>query len=399
MNTPLRLLLITNLFPNPVDLNRGIFVKQLVQELRLLCEVDVVCPLPWFPKFRPINALARWQQLSRIPNKYEVDGITVHSPKYVMLPLVSEPVHSILMFWGLVRYVRKLHQEHSFDVINAQWLYPDGVVSNWLAKLLKVPVVLTALGCDVNLFLNQPTKRLQILPALRRANAITVVSKSLADRLEAEGIPSSQIAIIPNGVNTELFFPCDRATCSEQLEIPVEEKKILFVGRLDEEKGVEYLVAACRHMLTRRSDFHLYIVGDGPLRNGLETRVVSEGLAKCVTFLGTRSHAEVASWLGSCDVFCLPSIREGCPNVVVESLACGRPVVASAVGGVPELINAETGILVPPADSNKLAKALHVALDRNWNAQKVAESVSQSTWKKVATDYYSVLSSVLERRR
>ena len=397
MNRSLRLLLITNLFPNPVDLNRGIFVNQLVKELRKLCDVEVVCPLPWFPKIHPVKALQRWQQYSLIPNTYVIDGITVHSPKYPMIPFVSDPIHSVLMYMGLVRCTRKLHRQHAFDVINAQWLYPDGVVSSWLAKMLKIPVALTALGCDVNLFLDQPTKRLQILPVLRRANAITVVSKSLAERLEAEGIPSSQISVIPNGVNTELFVPRDRAACSEQLRIPVDSKKIVFVGRLDEEKGVEYLVTACRQLSALRSDYHVYLVGDGPLRTSLETRVVDEGLAGCVTFLGMKSHAEVALWIGACDVFCLPSIREGCPNVVLESLASGRPVVASAVGGVPEVLSGDTGFLVRPEDPNELARALHQALDRQWNTQGIVDSISAATWENAAKAYYSVLSSVLQR--
>jgi glycosyltransferase involved in cell wall biosynthesis len=230
---------------------------------------------------------------------------------------------------------------------------------------------------------------------LKQADAVTVVSSGLRDRLLSVGIASKKITVIPNGVNQEIFQPRLKQSCREQLSLPKDQKIILFVGRIAEEKGICYLLEAAEKLLKIRRDVLFCLVGDGELRLHLEETSLKKGLLSNVNFLGRRTPADIVLWMGACDIFCLPSIREGHPNVVLEALSCGRPVVASQVGGIPDMVNEENGILVEPKDSEGLFEALCSALQKEWNSIEIRQSVAHYSWEKAARGYYQVTESVL----
>ena len=384
----LRVLLFTNLFPNPVDQTRGIFTEQLARELMEISDVTVVCPLPWFPRWSFLRRFPRWYEFAEVPTVYSVNGVQVHSPKYLILPRISEPLLGMLMCVGSFLTVRKLHRQTPFDVINSMWLYPDSVAAGWIAKLLGIPMVPTALGCDVNRMLKESGKRNQILSMLGRSTSITAVSDALRDGMISNGVPETRIAIIPNGVNGKLFHIRDRQAVRPALGLPADKKVIVYVGRLSEEKGLPTLIEAARLLQKQRKDFLLCLVGDGPLMADLRARVDATDLAGSVRFLGQQSHAAIADWMGACDVFCLPSLREGCPNVVIEALSSGRPVVASRVGGIPDMVGAATGILPEAQDVEGFVNALRIALyERNWDEKVIADSMRGATWASAAKSY------------
>ena len=384
----LRVLLFTNLFPNPVDQTRGIFTEQLARELMEICDVTVVCPLPWFPRWSFLRRFPRWYEFAEVPAVYSVNGVQVHSPKYLILPRISEPLLGMLMFAGTFLTVRKLHRQSPFDVINSMWLYPDSVAAGWIAKLLGIPMVPTALGCDVNRMLRESGKRNQILSMLERSRSITAVSDSLRDGMISNGVPAARITIIPNGVNGKLFHIRDRQAVRLALDLPADKKIIVYVGRLSEEKGLPTLIEAAGLLQKQRKDFLLCLVGDGPLMADLRARVEATDLTGNVRFLGQRSHAAIADWMGACDILCLPSLREGCPNVVIEALSSGRPVVASRVGGIPDMVGAATGILPEAQDVEGFVNALRIALyERNWDEKVIADSIRGATWASAAKSY------------
>lgn len=388
----MKLLLVSNLYPTPTEPNRGIFVHQLARRLAALCELTVVCPLPWFPDL-PLPGAARWRHFSRVPPRYEVDGIRVASPKYPLVPKVSENLHASLMHATLAPALARLHERERFDVMNTQWLYPDGVASARIAARLRIPLVLTALGSDVNVFATEPRKWSQVMAATRVATAVTTVSQALADSLAAKGVPREKLVAILNGADHERFQVRDRATCRRELGLPEAGRAIVFVGRLVPIKGVEHLVAAAARLAATRDDFTVYLVGDGPLREALLADVRARGLEARVRWMGARPHEQVATWMGAADVFCLPSLNEGCPNVVLESLFAGRPVVASRVGGIPEMVDATNGLLPPAGDAEALATALAAALDRGWDAQALRRGVMHRTWEAAAAEYHRVFAS------
>jgi teichuronic acid biosynthesis glycosyltransferase TuaC len=386
----LNVLFFTNLFPTPVDPTRGIFHLQLVRELASICDITVVCPLPWFPRWPFLKRLARWYAFAEIPREYEISGIHVYSPKYLMLPKVSGAMQGRLVYLGSRPVVQQLHRQLPFDVINALWLYPDAVAAAHMGKELGIPMVPAALGCDVNRMLNESDKRDQIVSMLKNAERIISVSDGLRDGMVAEGVLKDRVSTISNGVNTDLFFPREKSLERSRHGLPPNKKIAVYVGRLAEEKGLTTLVAAAGLISAKRQDFLLCIVGDGPQMDELRAQTAALGVSETINFIGHQNHEAIASWLGACDVFCLPSIREGCPNVVIEALSSGRPVVASRVGGIPDMVKPYAGALVEPAQPVTLAEALNQALDQNWDTEAIANSVNENTWRATAEVYLSV---------
>jgi glycosyltransferase involved in cell wall biosynthesis len=395
----LKVLFFTNLFPTPVDTTRGIFHLQLVRELAKICDVTVVCPLPWFPRWSFLKRFKRWYSFAEIPEEYEIGGVHIYSPKYVMLPKVSGALQGMLVYWGSLRTILGLHKKSALDLINALWLYPDAVAAARIAKKLDIPMVPAALGCDVNRMLNEADKRDQILGMLTAAEKIISVSDGLRENMAAEGIPKERISTIANGVNSALFF--DRQQSQERLllNLPLDKKIIVYVGRLAEEKGLSTLIAAVALMREKRNDFLVCIVGDGPQMGELRDQTAALGATESIRFAGHQNHDSIASWLGACDVFCLPSIREGCPNVVVEALSSGRPVIASGVGGIPDMVQETAGILVEPSQPQALAQALDAGLDRHWDKTAIANSVRGNTWRASAETYLSVYHAAVAMRK
>jgi glycosyltransferase involved in cell wall biosynthesis len=386
----LRVLLFTNLFPSPEEPTRGIFTWQLAQEIRELCDLTVLCPLPWFPRWPFLRRFRQWYGFALVPKEYEFRGIRVYAPKYPMLPKISEALLAVLMFLGTFTTVWRLHRQKPFDVINPMWLYPDAVAAGWIGKLLGIPLVPTALGCDVNLFLGERAKRGQILAMLRHSPAITAVSEALRERMIADGIQPERIATTPNGVDSDLFFVRDKSKARQELGLPAGDRVIVYVGRLSKEKGLPTLIEAAGCLRKARRDFRLYVVGEGPLLESLQGRAGELDLRESVRFVGRDHHHRIAVWLGACDVLCLPSLREGCPNVVLEALSSGRPVVASRVGALPDLVSGDTGILVDVQDAAQLASALSKGLDRRWDEARIAASMRDHSWRGAATKYHRV---------
>lgn len=393
MPSPLRVLFISQIFPTPVNPTKGVFSQQLVQGLMDYCDVSVVCPQPWFPRLPRWKFLERWHGYSLIPTEYDVDCIPVLSPKYPFIPKLGDRYHSFLFFLGLVRYAYALRRRFRFDVINAHWLYPDGVAAARLARIMGVPLVLSGLGCDVNMFLFEKHKRGAILRALKQASRVTVVSEELKVHLLGVGIDQEQVTVIRNGVNKQLFYPRDQTECVRMLGLPQRYPCVVFVGRLaeEEEKGLRYLIEAFQKLVRVRKLITLYVIGDGPMLKPYNDLVHNQGLQEQIRFVGAKAHQDIPLWIGACDVFCLPSLREGCPNVVLEALSCGRPVVASEVGDIPHLIGKDNGLLVEPGNSHQLCEALDIALEKKWNQAEICRSVSTLTWNAAASQYFSVL--------
>ena len=392
----LRVLMFTNLFPNPQDTTHGIFSMQLARELAKVCDLTVVCPLPWFPRWSMLRRFHRWYTFAQIPRHYQIYGMEVYSPKYMMLPKLSGALQGALVFLGSILTVWRMHRARRIDVINSLWLYPDGVAAGWISMLLGVPMLPSARGCDVNRMLGESDKSGQILAMLHRAPAIFSVSDALRANMVAHGIQGSKISTIPNGVNTELFFVRNRVVVRSEMGLPMDRKIIVYVGRLSVEKGLPTLIEATARLRDRGQQFLLCLIGDGPLMGELHARIEELKLTENVHLAGRQEHEVVANWFGACDVFCLPSLREGCPNVVIEALTSGRPVVASRVGGIPEMVSATTGILVEPEDNSALADALDEALTRKWDEKHIASTMRGNTWSAAADKYFQAYVSAVE---
>ena len=398
LSDPMKVLIITNAFPNSIEETRGIFTYQIVKALQRKCHVEVVAPLPWLPPFLRNMAAARYPH-ANVPVKETIGDITVYHPRYLVIPKILGFFHAVFLFFPLLKLVKKISKHENFELINAHWLFPDGVAAVWVGKMLKKPVVLTGLGCDVNLYSTMLLRRFQIIRALHQAAGITVVSNNMKRRIVSLGIGGERVAVIPNGVNLELFDVMERKKARNSLEFSSESRIVLTIGSQDEVKGTKYLIEAFDMLRTRKIEpLLLILIGDGPLRRSLVTMSKELGICESVVFLGKKPHRELPLWLNAADVFCLPSLREGYPNVVLEALACGVPVAATDVGGIPEMIN-DNGILSPPGDSKALCENLEFCLSNRWDRNEIRRTFGGFSWMECARMYFKSYLRVVKADR
>ena len=381
-----RLLLLSNLYPSVHAPTRGTFNLQGFRALSQYCETQIVVPVLWWERARrPLELLAA--------PRSEATGIPAVYPSCWHVPQLHR-LHPTTMYASVRPYVHRLHREHRFDAILASWACPDGVAAARLAEELDLPLVTMVLGTDVNTLMQHPQLRGHLAWGLRQAARVITVSAALKERVAELGAAPERVLVQHNGVDGERFCLRDRNDERASLGLPTERRLITYVGNLVPEKGVDLLVEALGHLhRSGADDVELLLIGAGPQEETLRCRAAELGLRERIRFAGRRPHEEIARWIAAADVFCLPSRREGCPNVVLEALACGRPVVAARVGGVPELISAETGVLVAPEDPTALAIGLHAALARSWQPEALRASVPCLSWDQFGRTLYEAVRS------
>jgi glycosyltransferase involved in cell wall biosynthesis len=358
------------------------------------CEVKVVAPLPWSPPFKIKD---EWYKFSKVPEQEIISGIDVFHPRYFMIPKIGRFLYPFYFFLSLYRKVKKIHEIFPYDVIYAPWIYPDGVGSFMLAKALNKPVVLGALGTDINEYTKYFIRRKLIAYALKNSDGVIAVSRALKARMAEIGAPADAITVVPNGVDTGLFKPLDQPKARDLLNIPHDNKVILFVGRFVPVKGLDGLIEAFAILCKTMKSLTLVLVGNGECEAGLKEKALNLGVSGNVMFIGNQPYEKINQWMNACDVFCLPSINEGSPNVLLEALSCGKPVVASRVGGIPDIITSEEyGLLVPVKDTDSLAKALAKALtEKKWSKEVIRKNNNLISWENNANMIYNKLETAI----
>jgi teichuronic acid biosynthesis glycosyltransferase TuaC len=391
MKSKPHILYFTGQFPFPNDLSRCIFASHLARAMENWARVTVVCPVPYSPKL--LSAVGgRFAQFASVPDVAVVHGQQVHYPKYLSIPKIPRTAVPQLMMRGVLNCVEDLNRQDPFDLIHCRWLFPEGVAAVSIANRLKIPSVLTAMGCDINEYIEHSSMGPVIKTALGRATALTGVSNQLTGLLSQHSGQPAKCFYTPNGVNLASFANADQTKIEARLALnwAVESKEVLFVGRLAPEKNVELLINSFSKLLAdpQFANTRLWIAGSGPSAIKLNQLTQVLGVNN-ITFLGSVAHSELAKYLKAADVMALSSHQEGMPNAVIESLALGTPVVATAVGAIPDLVNLENGIVTPPGDIDSFAKALKLALTRDWDHHKIAAGM-QRTWNDAASDYSKV---------
>lgn len=356
------------------------------------CEVRLVGATPWWTRVRtaPREVFAGARETHT--------GIDASFPTYWSVPGVPR-LHARAMLASLGPSMAALRREFPFDAILAAWAYPDTVAAAALARAAGVPLITTVLGSDINEQPRSPALRAQIVPALQQCERVVAVSAALGDRLVELGVDRARVVVLHNAVDGERFAIRDKAKPRVGLGIPADAAVVLYAGYHVPEKGVDVLVESIAHLdRMGRSDVQLMMVGGGELLEPLRARVSALGLRGRVRLLGWALPRDIPDFMAACDVFCLPSRREGCPNVVLEALASGRPVVATRVGGVPELVREGedgNGVLVPAGEPDALAAGLKRALERPWNAEALRGTVGALSWDVVGDRYHALLEEVV----
>ena len=355
----LKVLTFSTLFPSSVRPGHGIFVETRLRELLKSGAVAsrVIAPVPWFPSQNP-----RWGDYARFaatPAREQRNGLDVLHPRYLLLPKVGMTTAPLTLALGARAAVCQLIDEgFDFDVIDAHYYYPDGVAAALLARWFGKPLTVTARGSDVNLIGQHALPRRFMRWASTVAGASIGVSQALVERMRELGLGSARQLTLRNGVDLGRFqAPADRAALRAQLGV-AGSPLLVSVGNLLPVKGHDLVIEALGLMRRQGIDARLCLIGAGPLREELQGLASRLGLAGEVRFLGSLPQEQLASWYGAADMLVLASEREGWPNVLLESMACGTPVVATAVGGIPEIVSPpSTGRIVRQRSAQGLAEA------------------------------------------
>lgn len=391
----IRVLAITRIFPNRLEPLACPFQRRQFVALSDYVDLTVMACIPSFPGARRLAPRHRAGRLSRLPERDIIDGLSVIHPRIPYLPRVGPHVSAVngpLFAAGLLPYRSEL--KDSFDLILGAFLFPDAWAAGKMAEWLGIPYVVKAHGTDANVTARSPWIAPLIRNTLQKAQAVVAVSRPMVDSLIALGASPHLVHHVPNGVDRNVFAPRNKKEARENLGWSPHNKRLLFVGRLEREKGLFELLEAYRQLRSIADEpISLVIVGEGSLQNRLAERTRD---MPDVVFAGARRPDEIASFLAAADLLVLPSWAEGTPNVVLEALAAGRPVVASHVGGIPDLVcQGKTGLLIPPNDVPALVNALQTALDHPWDENEIVQTAPPD-WKHSGARLFGVLQAVLD---
>ena len=387
----MKVLFISNLYPNSQEPARAAYNRQKIAYLKKYCEITVVAPIQWFP----LKSFF-FKSAKGIPFKETIDGLEVYHPKVFYTPKLFRCAYGIFYYLSIRSFLTDLCKKNDFDIIYSSWLYPDSYAAMKFAETAHKPLQVEGLGSDVNIHFKSALRKKMILDVLRKACNIVVISNDLKEKISEEGIPAEKIFVIYIGVNHDLFYPMEKITARLKLGLPDKERFILFVGNLIKIKGLEYLLGALK--LIEDPDLKLYVIGEGELEDPTKSMIRRMGLQDKVVMLGSCIHERIPLWMNAAELVCVPSIIEGQPNVIMEAFACGIPVVASRIGGIPELVtDNKQGILTPAADIPLLKRALETALSTQWDRGYISKSVSLFSWEDNATERFEYLKLCIKK--
>jgi glycosyltransferase involved in cell wall biosynthesis len=391
-----KILLFSTLYPNAGQPHHGIFVENRLRHL-LAYGGDssrVVAPVPWFPSSNP--RFGRYATYAGAPRAEVRHGIQVDHPRYPVVPKVGMSAAPGLLYLAARAGVRRLLAEgFDFDLIDAHYIYPDGVAAALLAREFGRPFVMTGRGTDLKLIPRYALPRRMIRWAADRADGLITVGDALAQDLAQLGVARERVRVLRNGVDLKQFVrdPARRAAlrAAHGLAGPV----VLSVGNLIDLKGHHLAIRAIAEL----PGVHLLIAGTGPRDRSLRDLAQSLGVAERVTFLGSVPHGDLKGYYAAADALVLASSREGWPNVLLESLACGTPVVATAVDGSLEVVQAEVaGCVVGDRRADAIARGLADVLARRSDPAAVRAYAEAFSWDATSAGQRALFAEILAAR-
>lgn len=371
-------------FPNRQRPAHGVFVRERIKALARHSEVRVIAPVKWFPFGHLLAARTR----ARIAPREVQDGLEVFHPRYFTFPSVLRSLDGFFYVLSVIRLVSRLRRSFAFDLIDAHFAYPDGFAAVLLGRWFNKPVVVTLRG-TIQVHSRSRIRRALVLTCLRRADGVLAVSEWMKARAVALGIPAEKIQVVRNGVDTVRFRPLPAQEARVELGLPTDRRILVSVAHLVELKGFHRVIDLLPRLLESFPDL-LYVIVGGPTygeayERRLRRLVASRGLSDHVFLAGGQLHERIPLWLNASDVFCLATRTESFGNVFLEAMACGKPVVATRAGAIPEVVDSDdVGILVESGDQDGMVAALTEALRRDWDSARIRRHAEQQTWDHVA---------------
>ena len=380
------------LFPNSLQPSHGIFVETRLRHLISSGKVKahVLAPVTWAPPFLPA-----FRKIRQVPDHERRNGLDVEHPRYAVIPRIGMNLAPHTLYRAMrQRFRRLLDGGLKVDLIDAHYFYPDGVAAAWLAQEFGLPLTITARGTDINLIPEYPRPRRLILEAAERAGAVITVCQALKDRMVELGADGKKITVLRNGVDLQAFRIKDREALRARLG--VKGFVLASVGLLIERKGHHLIIEALKDI----PDALLLIAGSGPDRQQLEDLASRLGVSGRVRFLGNLDHEALCDVYNSADALVLASSREGWANVLLESMACGTPVIGSNVWGTPEVIaRPEAGLLLKNRDAKSIAEAAAQLRRSPPDRAATRRYAEQFDWQATTDGQLALFRALIDRHR
>ncbi len=392
-----RLLVYSSLFPHPGQPNAGVFIRERMFRVGRELPLVVVAPQPWFP-LQGLLRLFRPHFRPPAPRHEVQQGVDVYHPRFFSVPGILKSFDGFFMALGSFTLLRRLRRETGFDIIDAHFAYPDGYAACLLSKWLNVSFTITLRGTETR-HAKIPAFRQRMLLAMRRAARVFAVAEALKRVAVDLGVAESQVRVVGNGVDTQIFYPEAKAAARAALGLPADARVLITVGGLVERKGFHRVIELLPRLRQTFPKLHYVIVGgasaEGDMGAQLKRQTAELGLTDCVHFLGPLPAARLRGPLSAADVFVLPTRNEGWANVILEAMACGLPVVTTDVGGNREVVcRPELGAVLPFGEREALYTALSDALKRDWPWDAIIEYARANGWELRVADLVGEFSAI-----
>ena len=381
----MKLIFISNLFPDESEPVRGLDNATVLSWLHKNHDFEcrVISPRSAFPP--PIRS----GKLAGLKSRPSDEFSQPVYPKVGYVPRIGSRWNDRLMARGLKSVLENSIRKSPPDLVLSSWLFPDGCAVANLCEGKNIPVALITQGTDTHQYLEDPIRRQKIVAAIKKSKGVICRSGDLAYRLRNAGVPEAKLQVIYNGIDTSIFNRGDKLKTRQHLGISEWSPLLLFVGNFLPVKNPLHIIQSHAELNKRRLEAGkgpalLRMIGDGPLRGEMNREIKRLGTEAEVELLGRMASPDIANWMNAADVFCLSSRNEGFPNVLLEAMACGLPIVSTNVGGISEKLTDPTiGRLVAEGKIEEFVEALEQSLsEKQWE-----ESGLDLSWGSAAAQY------------
>ncbi|MED5547046.1 MAG: glycosyltransferase [Pseudomonadota bacterium] len=396
----MRVLSIATLFPNAVKPGFGIFVANQMRAVAARGDVDLVMVSPLGIPPWPLSTRAPYNALKDLPEESDDAGIPTYYPRFTTIPKLGGDSNPGRIAKAILPLVRRLHAEVPFDLVDAQFFFPDGPAAALVARELGIPLTIKSRGADIHYWGRRDSPRAQMQQAAEQAAGLLAVSQALREDMIALGMPEERIGVHYTGLDRERFHPIERSaartlvSAMPGLEIWNIGPLIVTPGALIARKGQRLVLEALIHFPEARLAF----AGTGEDEARLKAEAKILGVADRVHFLGMVSHDVLPQLLCAADVMVLPSASEGLANVWIEALASGTPIVIPDIGGAREVMKDPSAGRIAERTPDAIAEAIRDILADPPSQDEVAANVHRFSWGKNAENLVQFWSGVLEGR-
>jgi glycosyltransferase involved in cell wall biosynthesis len=385
----------STLFPNKNQPHHGIFVKNRLEHLKSSypdITLRMIAPVPYYPNL----GIKKYKHYINIPYHEIVDTIETYHPRYIVIPKIGMNITPYTLYSAGLKAVKNYIKHYGKpDILDSHYVYPDGIAATWIGEKLNIPTTMTARGTDINLIPHYRFPKKLILNAIDKCDAIITVCAALKDEIIHLGGDKNKIHTMRNGVDLIGFTPCDKNTSKQKYNLPLDKKIIVSVGHLIERKGHHLIIEALKLL---DENIHLAIAGSGELEQDLKQQVVANHLQNRVHFLGALPHYDLKYVYSAANCMVLASSREGWPNVLLESMACDTPVVATKVWGSPEVVqNNHAGILIDERNSQSIAKGIEQLFSSMPVKGTTRIYAEQFSWDTTSKAQYELFNNLCKR--